>query len=236
MQSLKQQCHRQALLGCGVFALACLMGCASDKQPAKQPGDLAPSAASEPTASQRVGDGGTSIQLSPEIMTDCHFPTDPEEVPLFDIDQASLRPRGRDILADVANCMKDGPLQSRTITIIGRADARGSDEHNHELGANRAEATRNYLVAKGVPEQKLLVTSRGEQGATGDTAASMALDRRVDLVLGDATERTNISQNPAANSQKPKDSNRASTYADQVEGGKGSGQVTGSSGPGTATK
>jgi len=235
MQSWKQRCHSQVLLACGAFALACLTACAADQPPIKQPGELAPAAATEPAASQQVGDGGTSIRLSPEIMADCRFPANPDEVPLFDVDKTSLRPRGRDILADVANCMKDGPLQSRTITIIGRADARGSDQHNHELGASRAEATRNYLVAKGVSEKKLLVTSRGEQGATGDDAAGMALDRRVDLVLGDATERTNISQNPPANAQKPTPGPGAS-YADQVDGGKGSGQVTGSSGPGTATK
>jgi hypothetical protein len=183
-----------------------------------------------------VGDGGgTTIRLSPEIMEDCRFPASPGELPLFDADQASLRPRGRDILADVANCMKDGPLQNRTITIIGRADARGSDAHNHELGANRADATRNYLVQKGVAKEKLLVTSRGEEGATGDDTASMAVDRRVDLVLGDATDRTNISQNPPANAQKPAPG-KGAAYSDQAEGGRVSGQVTGSSGPGTASK
>jgi len=182
-----------------------------------------------------VGDGGTAIRLSPEIMEDCRFPASPGELPLFDADQASLRPRGRDILADVANCMKDGPLQSRTITIIGRADARGSDAHNHELGANRADATRNYLIQKGVAKEKLLVTSRGEEGATGDDAAGMAVDRRVDLVLGDATDRTNISQNPPANAPKPTPGKGGAAYSDQAEGGRVSGQVTGSSGPGTAS-
>jgi outer membrane protein OmpA-like peptidoglycan-associated protein len=232
MPFCKQQCHRQAWLGWGVFALASLSACATDKPPGTPANELAPSAASEPAASQQVGDGGTAIHLSPEIMADCRFPASPGELPLFDADQASLRPRGRDILADVANCMKDGPLQNRTITIIGRADARGSDAHNHELGANRAEATRNYLLQKGVPEQKLLVTSRGEEGATGDDAASMAIDRRVDLVLGDATTRTNISQNPPANAQKPTDASKGAAYSDQAEGG----TVTGSSGPGTASK
>lgn len=232
MPSWKQQCHRQALLGCGVFVLSALSACATDKPPATPANELAPSADSEPAASQQVGDGGTSIRLSPEIMADCRFPASPGELPLFDSDQASLRPRGRDILADVANCMKDGPLQNRTITIIGRADARGSEDHNHELGANRAEATRNYLIQKGVSEQKLLVTSRGEEGATGSDPGSMAVDRRVDLVLGDATDRTNISQNPPANLQKPTPSSKGASYSDQAEGG----TVTGSSGPGTASK
>lgn len=228
------QCRRAAWTMCGALALVSV-ACASDKtQPAKQASDLSPAARSEPAASQDVGRGGTAIHLSDEIMADCRFPASPGELPQFDSDKASLHPRGRDILADVANCMKDGPLQNRTITIIGRTDVRGSDEYNHELGASRAEATRNYLIGKGVSEQKILVVSRGEQGATGYDSDGMALDRRVDLVLGDATKRTNISQNPAANAPA-QPSNNAASYSDQAEGGPGSGQVTGSSGPGTAS-
>jgi peptidoglycan-associated lipoprotein len=230
----KTQCRRAAWLGCGALALM-TMACASDTPPAKQASDLAPVASAEPAASQDVGKGGTAIHLSDEIMADCRFPATPGELPQFEVDQATLRPRGRDILADVANCMKDGPLQNRTITIIGRTDARGTDSHNQALGGTRADATRTYLVGKGVPDKKLLVVSRGEQAATGNDTESMALDRRVDLVLGDATERSNISQNPPANAPKASSANQAGTYADQVEGGSASGHVTGSSGPGTAS-
>jgi peptidoglycan-associated lipoprotein len=230
----KTQCRRTTWLGCGALALS-LAACASDKAPAQDPSNLSPRASTEPMASQRVGlgDEGTTIRLSKEITDDCRFPTDPTDVPLFDVDQATLRPRGRDILADVANCMKEGPLQNRTITIIVRADARGTENHNLALGANRADATRNYLRSKGVPENKLLVISRGEEGATGNDADGMAQDRRVDLVLGDATERTNISQNPPADAKKAAPSNNAASYADQSEGSAASGKVTGASGPGT---
>ncbi len=205
----------------------------TETPPAKEASHLTPSASSEPAASQEVGRGGTSIHLSDEILADCRFPASPGDLPQFDVDQSTLRPRGRDILADVANCMKDGPLQNRTITIIGRTDARGTETHNQALGATRADATRNYLVGKGVPEKKLLVVSRGEQGANGDDADGMARDRRVDLVLGDATERSNISQHPAANSPKAAPANSAAAYSGQAEGGPTGGKVTGSSGPGT---
>ena len=235
MADSKMRCHMAAWLGCGALVV-CALACSNDKPPASSAADLHPVASEEPMASQQVGDGGTTIHLSPEIMRDCQFPSDPAEVPRFDVDQSTLRPRGRDILADVANCMKDGPLQNRTITIIGRADARGTEQHNHALGASRAEATRNYLTQKGVQAQKLLVVSRGEQGATGEDADGMARDRRVDLVLGDATERTSLSENPPANAKKAPPTSTASTYADQAEGSAASGKATGSSGPGTASK
>jgi peptidoglycan-associated lipoprotein len=235
MASSYTQRPRAAWLGCGALVLS-VLACGHEQKPAMDASQMAPMASEEPAASREVGTGGTTIRLSPEILRDCRFPADPEDVPQFDVDQASLRPRGRDILADVANCMKDGPLKNRTVTIIGRADKRGTDEHNHALGANRAEATRTYLVGKGVAENKLLVVSRGEEGATGNDEQSMALDRRVDLVLGDATNRTSLTENPPANATKPDPSSSASTYADQVEGGAASGKATGSSGPGTATK
>ena len=227
-------CRRAAWTMCGALALVSA-ACASDKTPAKQASDLSPAASSEPAASQDVGRGGTAIHLSDEIMADCRFLASPNELPQFDVAESTLRPRGRDILADVANCMKDGPLQNRTITIIGRTDARGTEANNKQLGASRADATRNYLVGKGVSDKKLLVVSRGEQGATGDDAEGMALDRRVDLVLGDATDRSNISQNPPANAPATPSNNNAAAYSDQSEGGPASGRATGSSGPGTAS-
>jgi len=226
------RCHRAAWLSVGALALG-LFGCASKERPALQASDITPSASAEPAASQRVGDGSTTIRLSPEIMRDCRLPAEPQELPTFDVDESTLKPRGRDILADVANCLKDGPLQNRTITIVGRTDVRGSEAHNQALGANRAEATRTYLTQKGVPEKKLLVISRGEEGASGDDPDSMARDRRVDLVLGDATERTSITENPPPIPAKTGAGTGASSYADQAEGGHASGKATGSSGPGS---
>jgi outer membrane protein OmpA-like peptidoglycan-associated protein len=222
-------------LGWGAMAL--LAGCSHETAPPRAPSLAASSAAPAPqgepakTANAR-DERETTIQVSDAILRECHLPTGPTEVPRFDLDQASLHPRGRNILDDVANCMKDGPLQHRTITLVGRADPRGSDQHNQALAGSRAEAARKYLVQKGVVDKKLLVISRGEQSAQGDDEASWALDRRVDLELGDRTERTNISQNPAANAEKAA-AKPGSAYADQIEGGGVSGKATGSSGPGS---
>lgn len=87
-----------------------------------------------------------------------------------------------------------------------------------------------FATRRLVPEQKLLVASRGEEGAQGEGEAGWALDRRVDLVLGDGTKRSSINQTPRANVNA---SGPGSPYADQSEGGPASGKVTGSSGPGT---
>lgn len=224
------------LLGWGVVALAA--GCAAEAAPPPNtPSDTTLNAAlaSSDQNARTAGthsDSETTVHVSDDIMRECRLAADPSEVPRFDFDQATLRPRGRNILDDVANCMKDGPLKNRTITLIGRADPRGSEQHNQALAGSRADAARNYLVQKGVTDKKLLVISRGEQSAAGNDEASWALDRRVDLELGDHTERTNISQNPPANAPKAP-IKPGSSYADQAEGGGASGKATGSSGPGS---
>jgi outer membrane protein OmpA-like peptidoglycan-associated protein len=230
MKALTTRCGAAALLICGSMA------CSSERQPARAASDTAnPSKAraAQEAANETASrdDRLTTVQLSDEIRRECRFPESPSELPRFELDESTLRADGKNVLDDVANCLKEGPLQHRTVTIVGRADPRGTAEHNRELGANRAEATRNYLVQKGVQEHKLLVTSRGEEGAQGDGETGWALDRRVDLVLGDGTKRTSINQNPPANVNAT--SGAGSPYADQSEGGPASGKVTGSSGPGT---
>ena len=223
------RCGAAALLVCGTLA------CSSEK-PARSASDTAnPSrarAAQEAAKEAAERDARmTTVQLSDELRTACRVPEAPAELPRFELDQSTLRAEGQNVLDDVANCLNEGPLQHRTITIVGRADPRGSEQHNRELGASRAVAARNYLISKGVPEDKLLVISRGEEGAQGNAEAGWALDRRVDLVLGDSTERASINQNPGPNVNAT--TGRGSPYADQSEGGPASGKVTGSSGPGT---
>ena len=230
MNALTTRCGAAALLLCGSLA------CSSEQKPARTASDTAnPSRAraAQEAANEAAGrdDRLTTVQLSDEIRRACRVPEAPAELPRFELDQSTLRAEGKNVLDDVANCLKEGPLQHRTITIVGRADPRGTDEHNQQLGASRAEAARNYLIQQGVAEDKLLVISRGEEGAQGEGEAGWALDRRVDLVLGDNTKRTSINQNPGANVNAT--TGAGSPYADQSEGGPASGKVTGSSGPGT---
>lgn len=49
------------------------------------------------------------------------------------------------------------------ITIEGHADERGTREYNFALGARRAETTKDYLVAQGVPSSKIRTISYGKE-------------------------------------------------------------------------
>lgn len=211
--------------GCGAVVLT-LAACSSDKTPPRQPtasaANLAPG-----TEDDRVTrkDSETTVQVSSDFRRQCQIPETPAEAPAFDYDQATLRPRGANILDDVAKCLIDGPLKDQTITIIGRTDPRGPEQYNQELGASRASAARNYLISRGVSADHVRLLSRGEQEAQGTSEATWALDRRVDLELGDRTARTE--QSPIAEGMKLQAQSAANAsssdgepYADSQEGGR----------------
>lgn len=162
-------------------ALLLLAGCSHENQPAKS-ADIS-NIANPPPALNTPANTQTTVHVSEELQKACALPATPKQDPQFDFDEAALRPRGENILDDVASCLKDGRLKGRSVTIIGHADPRGTDEYNQRLGELRAAATQAYLVERGVPDIKLDVTSRGEQDATGYDEATWSLDRRVDLEL-----------------------------------------------------
>ena len=76
-----------------------------------------------------------------------------------------------------------GPLKGKAVSLIGRADPRGTEEYNMGLGSRRASSVGKYLEHLGVGEPQLAVTTRGALDATGTDEASWANDRRVDVQL-----------------------------------------------------
>ncbi|HVJ89837.1 MAG TPA: OmpA family protein, partial [Labilithrix sp.] len=99
--------------------------------------------------------------------------------PSFDFDSAALAAADREVLANVAKCLTEGPLKGKNVVLIGRADVRGEPEYNMTLGGSRADAVHRYLVDLGVAKDQLRSTSRGELDATGTDDAGWANDRRV---------------------------------------------------------
>ena len=66
------------------------------------------------------------------------------------------------------------------ITIEGHADERGTREYNLALGDRRANAAKNYLVARGVDAGRISTISYGKERplALGSDEASWAQNRR----------------------------------------------------------
>jgi peptidoglycan-associated lipoprotein len=79
----------------------------------------------------------------------------------FDTDMSSIREDGRTTLARQAEWLKKYP--NYPITIEGKCDERGTREYNLALGERRANAARQYLVAQGVPAQRIKTISYGKE-------------------------------------------------------------------------
>ena len=103
----------------------------------------------------------------------------------FDSGQAVIRPNFRSALDNFAQSLQQNP--STTVTIVGHTDSTGSPVVNEPLSLQRADATRDYLVTRGVAANRFQIDGRGarEPVANNDTEAGRARNRRVEIFLGD---------------------------------------------------
>lgn len=207
-----------------VWVLAGVSACGKNERPAQDASTDSPAVATTaPAADRAATDRETTVQIATPLRERCNVPENPKDAPRFEFDEATLRTPGKNVLDDVAACLKDGPLKGEVITIVGRADPRGTEEHNQNLAASRAAAARNYLVQKGVPSEQIKLMARGEAGAQGSDEATWALDRRVDLELGDLAnspvlQGTMIQAESAKKPDNSPEAQKARPYADVDEG------------------
>lgn len=169
------------------LSLALLLGCShNDKQPQVASVDrtLPGTPAPQPPAPEPNVSSNGNLNISERVRQGCNLPDEPEDSPQFDYDDAGLRDRGRRILNGVAECMTNGALKGEPLTIVGHADPRGTVDYNQDLGMQRAEAARDYLLSRGVPLARMTIESRGERDATGTDESSWQLDRRIDIDQG----------------------------------------------------
>lgn len=83
-----------------------------------------------------------------------------KEVIFFDYNEYRIKSESRPVLNKVVKIMKQFP---NDYLIIGaHADARGTVERNQELSDQRAEATVQYMVSKGVKRSKIIARGFGE--------------------------------------------------------------------------
>jgi peptidoglycan-associated lipoprotein len=75
-----------------------------------------------------------------------------------------------------------------TFTIEGHADERGTREYNFALGARRADAAKNYLIAKGVAASRIKTISYGKERpvAVCNDISCWSQNRRAVTVLAGA--------------------------------------------------
>jgi outer membrane protein OmpA-like peptidoglycan-associated protein len=92
------------------------------------------------------------------------------------------------ILNQFATSLNQNPVT--TVTIIGHTDSTGSDAINNPLSIDRANSTRNYLVARGVAANRVATDGRGsrEPIADNNTNEGRAKNRRVEIYVAEPVQ------------------------------------------------
>lgn len=101
----------------------------------------------------------------------------------FDSGKSVLKAGARNTLSRIADQLRINDQLS--IAIEGHTDSVGTEALNQTLSEKRAAAVRDYLVARGIPTDRMTVTGLGETTpvATNDTPAGRQQNRRVELVI-----------------------------------------------------
>jgi len=101
----------------------------------------------------------------------------------FDTDQSTIREDARATLGRQAEWLKR--YGNYGITIEGHCDERGTREYNLALGERRATAVRQYLVAQGIPAERIKTLSYGKErpDVVGSDEGSWSRNRRGVTVL-----------------------------------------------------
>jgi outer membrane protein OmpA-like peptidoglycan-associated protein len=128
---------------------------------------------------------GVQVSQTPDNQLKLNIPSDIS----FDTGRADIKPDLRPILDQFAAGLSSQP--NTEIRIIGHTDNTGSDAVNDPLSVQRAQAAKQYLAARGVDPNRVVIAGRGEREPVADnsTEAGRARNRRVEIYLG---ERGNL--------------------------------------------
>jgi peptidoglycan-associated lipoprotein len=104
----------------------------------------------------------------------------------FDFDKYDVRADAQPILDAQAAWLQRYPTVM--VRIEGNCDERGTREYNLALGARRASAVREYLVAHGVPSARITTVSYGKEKpidpGTGEEADAKNRNAHTAIVSG----------------------------------------------------
>ena len=80
---------------------------------------------------------------------------------LFTVDKSDLRPDALEVLNSQLKWLENKKFFP--ITIQGHADEQGTREYNLALGARRANAVKNYFLAKGIEAGRINIVTYGKE-------------------------------------------------------------------------
>jgi peptidoglycan-associated lipoprotein len=165
-----------------VIALAAtsLSACASKPKPGPMADDQGPQQPYYPPAGNSGGGGPGVVPGSVQ-----DFVVNVGDRVYFDFDSYSIREDAKPVLAAQSGWLRR--YGSVRVRIEGNCDERGTREYNLALGARRANAVKNFLVAQGVDPSRIGTLSYGKERPLdgGDSEDAWARNRNGHSVIVD---------------------------------------------------
>src|SRR4030095_7548703 len=113
---------------------------------------------------QATAGSGVQVTQTPDNQLKLNIPSDIS----FDTGRADIKPNLRPILDQFASGLSSQP--NTEVRIIGHTDSQGSDAVNDPLSLNRAQSAKQYLAARGVDPNRVMVAGRGKHEPVADNS------------------------------------------------------------------
>jgi outer membrane protein OmpA-like peptidoglycan-associated protein len=99
----------------------------------------------------------------------------------FETGKADIKPESEEILNRVLKTLKDNPTV--TVEISGHTDNVGNKKKNQKLSEDRAISVKNWLVTKGIAENRMTTAGYGPDRpkVPNDTPENKAMNRRIEM-------------------------------------------------------
>ncbi len=191
----------RTLLVTGVLGVsATLLGCAQQSEMASTgPGTLGQVQLGQAAPTPPPAHGALTSPGTPQTPTPVALPALPADRPVTPAPVVGTSPFLRDIFFDYdrslirddqkpaleANILWLKAEPRALITIEGYCDERGSIEYNKALSERRVNAVRDYLVAGGIPAERITMVTYGKERpfVLGHDDPAWSLNRRARLVV-----------------------------------------------------
>lgn len=168
---------RMWMLAAALLLVSAGAGCSKKVETLRSAGEEGPGMGVQKESGMMTEDLGTEM-VAPEVAEAPEMPVAPmtgaamssdammaaasrlEDIH-FDFDKSVIRDPDKPILMADADILKANAMLK--VVVEGHADERGTTAYNLALGERRANATRRYLIALGVPPGQLSTVSYGEE-------------------------------------------------------------------------
>lgn len=99
----------------------------------------------------------------------------------FEFNSDEISGSSEKTMATLAKALASPQLESRSFTVVGHTDAKGSAGYNKALSDRRAAAVRRYLVNNGVAASRLRAVGKGESQLLNANDPEAGENRRVEI-------------------------------------------------------